>query len=119
MKKYSKQMLCLWMGCLVAVGSPLSAAVAHPAMYASATDGEEIGGGTPGSMPDGAEEDSMGEDVPPEYLKQLQNGEGLGDSSGSDVIDETGNSVSDTEAPPEEGDAEGAGQASRIDVSLE
>ena len=89
-----------------------SAAVAHPEMYASATDGEEIGGGTPGSMPDGAEEDSMGEDVPPEYLKQLQNGEGLGDSSGSDVIDETGNSVSDTEAPPEEGDAEGAGQGS-------
>jgi uncharacterized protein YpuA (DUF1002 family) len=54
----------------------------------------------------------MGEDVPPEYLKQLQNGEGFGDSSGSDVIDETGNSVSDTEAPPEEGDAEGAGQGS-------
>lgn len=112
MKKYSKQMLCLWMGCLVAVGSPLSAAVAHAEIYASATDGEEIGGGTPGSMPDGAEEDSMGEDVPPEYLKQLQNGEGFGDSSGSDVIDETGNSVSDTEAPPEEGDAEGAGQGS-------
>ena len=112
MKKYSKQMLCLWMGCLVAVGSPLSAAVAHAEMYSSATDGEEIGGGTPGSMPDGAEEDSMGEDVPPEYLKQLQNGEGLGDSSGSDVIDETGNSVSDTEAPPEEGEAEGVGQGS-------
>ena len=86
--------------------------MAHAEIYASATDGEEIGGGTPGSMPDGAEEDSMGEDVPPEYLKQLQNGEGLGDSSGSDVIDETGNSVSDTEAPPEEGDAEGAGQGS-------
>ena len=112
MKKYSKQMLCLWMGCLEAVGSPLPAAVAHAEMYASATDGEEIGGGTPGSMPDGAEEDSMGEDVPPEYLKQLQNGEGLGDSSGSDVIDETGNSVSDTEAPPEEGEAEGVGQGS-------